>query len=114
MISIATLQDHLADRWVAFDKHGAVLEVEIPNDIGPAAFLVSPVTDALKEVDDDGFVTGPVDRSRMWAVDAIVLNEIALRRLGAESYSASELIEAVRRSGLTWQVRPTSPVDGES
>lgn len=108
MISTAHLVEHLADRWVAFDKHGAILNIDVPGDIGPAALLVSPVTDALKEVDDNGRVIGSVDRSKMWSVDAIVLNEIAVRRLDQDSYSAGDLIAAVRQSGLVWQVRPTS------
>jgi hypothetical protein len=107
VISISELRTHVVDKWVAFDVDGTVLDVEIPRDIGPAALFVSPVTDALKEVDENGRVVGSVDRSLMWSVETIVLNEVALRRLEGR-LSAGELIDAVRTSGLAWAVRPIS------
>lgn len=108
VISTAELRARLENKWVAVDKFGAILDIEIPADIGPAALLVAPVTDALKEVDEQGRVLGSVDRARMWAVEAIVLNEIAVRRLQQETYTVGDLLDAVRESGLAWQVRPTS------
>jgi hypothetical protein len=68
---------------------------------------VSPVTDALKEVDDAGLVVGSTDKNTVWSVDAIVLNSIVLRRLPEETYGPEDLIEAVRGAGFAWQIRPT-------
>jgi len=108
MISIARLQERLVDNWVAFDKNGEPVDLVIPSDIGPATLMVSDVTDALKIVDEADRVGASVDRSRMWAVDAIVLNAIALRRLEGRVLTAAELIGAVREAGLVWQISSTS------
>ena len=108
MSSIAHLRSRLAGNWVAFDEEGEVLDIEIPADVGPAALLVSAVTDALKTVDDSDRVTGSIDRAGMWSVDAILLNVVALDRLPDGEVTFEELMEAVRQSGLVWQIRPTS------
>lgn len=108
VISIARLRRHVSDKWVACDDRGQVLDIEIPRDIGPAALLVTPVTDALKTIDDVGNLIGSVDRSELWAVDAIVLNVVALDRLEDDEVSPEDLLQLVRDSGLAWQVRPTS------
>lgn len=108
MISIAQLREELRDDWVAFDKHGQVVDYVVPKDIGPATMSVSPVTDALKMVDEADRVVGSVDKSSVWSVDAIVLNSIVLRRLPDREYTAEELIEAVRDVGFAWQISPTS------
>ncbi|HEX6286462.1 MAG TPA: hypothetical protein VFZ80_03175 [Acidimicrobiia bacterium] len=108
MISIESLAEHLAGDWVAFDKYGNVLDYIVPNDIGPATLAVSPVTDALKEVDEADRVVGSVDKNAVWSVDAIVLNSIVLRRLPNDAYEAEDLIQAVRDAGFSWQISPTS------
>lgn len=108
MISIAYLRSRLAGSWVAFDEEGKVLDIEIPGDVGPAALLVTALTDALKTVDDSDRVTGSIDRAGMWSVDAILLNVVALDRLPDGEVTFDELMEAVRKSGLVWQIRPTS------
>lgn len=108
VISIERLKDQLDGDWVAFDKHGQVVEYTVQKDIGPATLSVSPVTDALKEVDDADRVVGSVDRNTVWSVDAIVLNTIVLRRLPDETFTAEELIEVVREVGFGWQVSLTS------
>lgn len=108
MISIERLRAQLEGDWVAFDKQGRVVDYVVPKDIGPATMSVSPVTDALKRIDEADRVSGSVDKNSVWAVDAIVLNSIVLRRLADETYTAEDLIEAVRDAGFTWQISPTS------
>ena len=108
MISIETLRQQLVGDWVAFDKHGTVVDYSVPHDIGPATLSVSPVTDALKKVDEADRVAGSVDKNAVWSVDAIVLNSIVLRRLTNDAYDAEELIQAVRDAGFSWQISPTS------
>lgn len=109
VISIERLRAQLDGDWVAIDKHGHVVEYTVAKDIGPATLSVSPVTDALKEVDDADRVVGSVDKNTVWSVDAIVLNTIVLQRLPDSTYTAEELIEAVRDVGFGWQISPADP-----
>lgn len=104
MISTARLIESLVGNWVAFDHEGEPVEIDIPGSIGPAALLVSPVTDALKRV--EGGIVEPVDRDQMWEVDAIVLNRVVLRRLGEGEMSVEDLLAAVRELGFSWQISP--------
>lgn len=106
MISTARLVEGLIGDWVAFDGSGETFEVDIPGSIGPAALLVSPVTDALKRV--EGGVVESVDRDQMWEVEAMVLNRVVLRRLGEEEMSTEELMAAVRELGFRWQISPVA------
>lgn len=108
VISIGHLTDTLEGDWAVFDKHGIQVDLGVPNDVGPAALLVSDVTEALKRVDESGFVVESVDRREMWAVEAIVLNRIVLKRLDPEDVSMEDLMDAVRSLGFTWQIRPIS------
>lgn len=94
--------------WVAFDKHGDRVDYTVPNDIGPATLSVSPVTDALKTVDDVGNLATSGDKAAFWSVDAIVLNVVVLDRLPESVDSVEDLIEKVRQIGFTWQISPTS------
>ena len=106
VISTSRLKESLEGDWVAFDKHGEALAIEIPVDVGPAALLVSPVTDAVKRVEED--VVRSLDRDRMWAVEAIVLNRVVVRRLGDQELTAEGLLAAVREMGYSWQISPIS------
>lgn len=108
MISIARLTELLDGDWAVFDKHGNPVGLPVPGDVGPAALLVSDVTEALKRVNEEGLVVESVDRRRMWAVEAIVLNRIVLRRLTDGDMSMEDLMEAVRAAGFAWQIRPIS------
>jgi hypothetical protein len=103
-ISTSLLRDSLVGDWIGFDRQGDPLDMEIPHDIGPAALLVSPVTDAVKRVEDD--VVESLDRDQMWFVEAIVLNSVVLKRLEDRDWSAEELLIAVREMGYTWQISP--------
>lgn len=106
MISTSRLAASLRGNWVAFDKHGIPVEVDIPGDIGPAALLVSPVTDAVKRLDGD--TVESLDRDQIWLVEAIVLNSVVLRRLGDLEATPEELLSAVRGAGYSWQISPFS------
>lgn len=96
----------MVDDWVAFDGGGEPIEVEIPKTIGPAAFLVTPVTDAVKRVDGDRVES--LDRDQMWAVEAIVLNRVVLRKLDDEEFETEDFLMAVRDLGYSWQISPIS------
>lgn len=108
MISIGRLTEILDGDWVVFDRHGNPVGTGVPGDVGPAALLVSDVTEALKRVDGGGMVVESVDRRSMWALEAIVLNRIVLRRLAEEDVSVEGLMVAVRAAGFAWQIRPIS------
>lgn len=106
MISIAELRAHVADGRVVFDKTGAVVDVPCPSGAGPATLMVSEMTDALKTVEED-HITGSIDRSQVWLVDAFVLAREVLDRLDDE-VAIEDLIDTVRKAGYEWQVSPTS------
>jgi hypothetical protein len=110
VISITRLRDQLEGDRVVFDRWGHVVEVEVPEGIGPATLMVSPLTEAVKRVDEAERLVESVNRSGMWAVDAIVLSSVVLSRLEAtgESMTAEELIDAVTEAGFAWQTSPTS------
>lgn len=93
--------------WAVFNQNGDPVGLGVPGDVGPAALLVSDVTEALKRVDGD-VVVESVDRRTMWFVEAIVLNRIVLERLPPEDVSVEGLMEAVRSAGFAWQIRPIS------
>lgn len=106
MISITELRAHVVDDRVVFDKTGALVDAPCPPGAGPAMLIVSEMTDALKIV-EEGHITGSIDRSQVWLVDAIVLAEEVLGGLDDEVL-VEDLIEAVRKAGYEWQVSPTS------
>jgi hypothetical protein len=108
VISIPALTRSLHGDRVAFDEHGDLLEMDIPDGFGPATLVVSEVTDALKSVDDTGLVSRSVDRGAMWVVDAIVVSRIVLTSLEPDELTIEGLLEAVRRAGFDWQISPTS------
>lgn len=106
MISIADLERGVKERRVVFDKTGALLDIPLPDGLGPATLLVSEMTDALKTVEVDR-VESSIDRAQVWMVDAIVLDEEVVAGLEG-TISAEDLIDAVRDAGYEWQVSPTS------
>ena len=107
MISLSALRDHLVGDRVVFDKDGVVLDMAVSDLVGPATFLVSAITDAVKRVEADR-VVGSVPRDDMWLVDAIVLDRQVLDTLGDVSLSTAELVEAVGAAGYGWEVSSTS------
>jgi hypothetical protein len=106
VISTSRLKSSLVGDWVAFDERGEPIEVEIPPMIGPAAFLVTHVTDAVKRVADGRIES--LDRDQIWAVEAIVLSRVVLRRLDDEEMTTTELLSRVRELGYAWQISPVS------
>jgi hypothetical protein len=106
VISISELRSGVEDGRVVFDKTGNIVDTPVPEDVAPATLLVSEMTDALKTV-DAGRITGSVDRSQFWVVDAIVLDVEVLDRLEGET-TVADLIGEVREAGFEWQVSPTS------
>jgi hypothetical protein len=85
---------------VAFDIHGRPLEIDdVPDE--PALLLSRPVTDAVKQVDDDR-VIGSVDRSSLIEIQGFALGLAVLNELGPIRADAQELIEAVRSAGFEW------------
>ena len=108
MISIALLLESLDGDRVVFDRHGRPVDLEVPVDAGPAAMLVSEVTEALKRVDAAGNIDASIDRNGMWQVDALVLERSVLDRLEAGDHTVDSLLQAVRDLGYTWQVSSTS------
>ncbi len=104
VISTSRLTEILVDDWVVFDERGDPVDAEVPASTSAAALLVSPMTEAVKRVDDG--VVRSLDRDRMWVVEAIILNRMILERLGDEAMSVEELFQAVRGLGYAWQVSP--------
>lgn len=98
----------MTDDWVVFDKYGNTVALDVPKDVGPAAMLVSDVTDALKLIEANGRVVDSVDRRKMWSVEALALNTIVLRRLEKTEMPVDDLLDAVRAAGFSWQIRPIS------
>jgi hypothetical protein len=109
VIDISVLREGLAEDadWVMFDPEGNILHGEVPVSAGPATLMVAPVTDAVKTV-EDGKVTGSVDRSKLWRVEAFLLNRVILDELGAGSFDVDSLLDAVEGTGVSWQAVPRS------
>jgi hypothetical protein len=104
VISTSKLRGQAVADRVIFDVRGEPVDTEIPPSMGEAGLLVSPVTDAVKRVHDG--VVESLDRDRFWTVEAIVLGRDVLELLDETPMSADELIDAVRRLGYSWDVRP--------
>lgn len=107
VISVARLRANLAEGWVVFDERGEPVDVGIPTTIGPAVFLVTPVTDAVKQLEANAVRS--IDRDEMWAVEAIVLSEEVVSHMDDADLSAEELLTLVRDLGYEWAVSPISP-----
>ncbi len=73
--------------------------------------LVAPITDALKTLSDDGFVTGSLDRGDMWRIVGYHLDEETSHRLASKDIEISQIHEAVLDMGLVWQARPFDDLD---
>lgn len=113
MIEISALREGLIGDgdWVMFDPEGNILHGEVPAGAGPATLIVTPVTDAVKTV-EEGKVTGSVDRSSLWKVEAFLLDVTVLDKLGAGPIDADSLLDAVEATGISWQVMPRSTATG--
>ncbi len=75
-------------------------EVETP---APACLVVDELTDAVKLVEGDA-LGDSIDRDELWAVRGFALSREVVASLTPGTYSAGELIVAVRASGYAWSV----------
>ena len=112
MVSILALKQRLVngEDWVLFDSHGAALEVPVPPDIGAAALLVDPVTDALKTITPQGLVDQSLNRDEIWAVKGFALNLAVVDRLESSEMTSRELYDAVVDLRLSWQVKTMAEI----
>ena len=97
---------------VAFGVDGESLDF---LDLGlPASptLLVAPITDALKTLSDDGFVTGSLDRGDKWRVVGYHLDEKTSHRLAARNVAIDQIHQEVVDMGLAWQARVVSNLPG--
>ena len=95
---------------VAFGVDGEeldFLELDVPAS---PTLLVAPMTDALKSVSDDGFVTGSLDRGNMWEVVGYHLDEQTSQRLAARNIEIEQIYQEVVEIGLDWQARPINDI----
>lgn len=106
VIDIPALKADLAvgESWLIVAPGGTRLDGEVPPGAGPATLLVSRVTDAVKRVEPEGLIGGSVDRDRLWAVDAFILSRSVLEDLRCGPVDADALLDAVRETGIAWQV----------
>lgn len=106
VIDIPALKASLSvgESWVIVAPGGTLLDWEVPPHAGPATLLVSRVTDAVKRVEPEGLISGSVDRDRLWVVDAFILNRVVLDDLRCGPVDPDALLDAVRETGIAWQV----------
>jgi 2-C-methyl-D-erythritol 4-phosphate cytidylyltransferase len=71
-----------------------------------AAALAAPITDTLKRADADSFVTGPVDRAGLYAMQT---PQIFLRKLIVEAYAAV----AIKNLSITDEVSAVEFIDAK-
>ena len=88
---------------MAVTPGGSILDPPAPTGLGTAVLLVAEVTEAVKHLDGAKIVES-VDRSRLWDLEAIVLEEAVLIDLGSDDMDWAELMEAVVAAGYDWQV----------
>lgn len=78
-----------------------------PGLAGPSSptLLVAPVTNALKTISADGFVTGSLNREQTWKVLAYHLDEATCHLLAKRDIQIRRIHQDVIDMGLTWQAR---------
>ena len=80
---------------------------EIQVDIGASdapTLLVASVTDALKTVSGDGFITGSVDRDSAWRILGFCVEPNTAAELGFDVGDADLIYERVVEHGSAWVV----------
>ena len=85
----------------------AFLDLGVPSS---PTLLVAPVTNALKTLSDEGFVTGSLDRGDMWEVVGYHLDETTSHLLAAREIEMEQIHQEVLEVGLTWQARPIDDI----
>lgn len=103
----SSIRDRLRDASgaVALGVDGHV--IDRPGQPEPAlpTLLVAPVTDALKSLSADGFVTGSLDREEAWRVVGYHLDETISHRLAERDIGIDRIHQEVMDMGLAWQAR---------
>lgn len=104
MIDLHTLRRLAATTpLVIVDHNGERMDRErLPDDLPVPGLLVSPVNEAVKQVETGRLITD-LDRDSLWAVVGFVLDSTVLDVLGEGTRSATELIGAVTSAGFDWQ-----------
>ena len=88
---------------VIVDHNGEPVDREgLPDELPIPGLLVSPVREAVKQVEARRLVAD-LDRDSLWAVGGFVLDITVIAALGEGTYSAAELIGAVTSAGFDWQ-----------
>ena len=104
MLDSQTLRRMAAtDPLVVVDHNGEPIERDgLPGELPIPGLLVSPVTEAVKQV-EQGRLIADLDRDSLWAVRGFILDITVLDALGEGTYSVAELIGAVTAAGHDWQ-----------
>jgi hypothetical protein len=104
MIDTRTLRTLAATAPVVIvDRNGEPMDREgLPDELPVPGLLVSPVREAVKQVEARRLVAD-LDRDSLWAVGGFVLDITVIAALGEGTYSAAELIGAVTSAGFDWQ-----------
>lgn len=105
MIDILALRKlvHAGKARVVVDVTGAVVDRDELPEVGTAALIATPLTEAVKVV-DGGLVLDSLDRDTLWSIEAFVLGREVLLALHEGLTTPEELIGAVTRAGFEWQV----------
>lgn len=88
---------------LVIDTHGLELNLIPHPKWGPAVMLVSPVTDALKEV-EGGRVVGSQDRERVALVTGFAISGEVLQGLGVLPATPELIHQAVMDLGYVWEM----------
>ena len=111
MIAVSDLRDRLEDEdgWLIFGADGSRMDMAVPDDMGPAALLVTTVTDAAKTLTSDGQIDRSLDRESIWAVEGFALTGAVVRSLPKLDLTPEGLLEAVVELGMEWDIRVVGP-----
>ena len=97
---------HEGIRCVAWDGR----DLAKPGDIETPAVLVSDVTDALKIVSDDGFVTGSIDREATWKLVGFCIDSETSEKLGLEGLAPKSIHRRLAESRSGWSIHQLPPL----
>lgn len=107
MISISDLRSEIEriGHVVVSVEDELILDPVVHSSLTSPTALVTPMTDALKDVTSAGVVTGPIDRGETWRVAAVYLDDRAVAVIEGDRVSARDLYESVAAAGLRWKAR---------
>lgn len=95
---------------LVFTVRGEVIDDADTSGLSSPTLLVSPVSEALKEVSAEGLVVRDVDRDTAWRVDAYYLDDETCHLLGSEEVEVGEIHRRVVQLDRCWQARPAVDV----